>query len=269
MPRLVALADSFAFHGPRGPLMVDDPRVYPNVLCTLLGEHDASPWEVATVARSGWSVRDVRYALYKDVHLVQRVLAGADAIVFGIGSIDTLSVGVPRSLIALLPYVRPPAVRRHLRATINRNHAALVRASRGRLRFTPRSAYRESWQACIDALRWVAPSAALCAVLPAIHDAPHYAHLHPFHAQGVADTAALARAANVPTVDLPALLAPHRHALNPDGVHWPFAAHRDVAAAMAAALLPQLDQARAAGPDRAGAGPDRAVTPRRRRRART
>lgn len=238
--RLVVLADSLAFHGPAGPLPVGDPRLYPQRLAARLGDRTGDRWDVDVVARAGWSVRDLRLALGKDVHVGQGVVAGADAVVLAVGSTDTLSVALPRSAVAVLPFVRPPVLRRRLRALLNRRHAALVGATGGRVRFTPRGAYRDAWRACVATVRGLAPGAALCAALPARHRAPHYAGIHRFLADGIADTRALAAEAGVPVVDVPALMDPFMGSLNPDGIHWPFALHDAAAAAFADALAPAL-----------------------------
>jgi diglucosylglycerate octanoyltransferase len=247
MPRLVVLADSLSFHGTNGPLPLADPRLYPNVLAERLVEATGERWDVAVVAQAGWGVREAWLALQRDVHLQQQVLLHADAVVFGVGSSDHLSLGVPRPVMAVLHFVRPTELRRRLRRGIDRHHHRLVRLTGARIRYTPPSVYRHAWRKSVEALRLFAPEAALCAVVPAIHDAPYYAHVHPHHAEGVAETRALAAALGVPLVDLPAILRPHLGAFNVDGVHWSDPVHVAVADAMAALLLPQLAARRATG----------------------
>ena len=44
----------------------------------------------------------------------------------------------------------------------------------------------------------------------------------------------------VALVDLDPLVRPHLHELNPDGLHWGWAAHAAVGEALAAALAPQV-----------------------------
>jgi diglucosylglycerate octanoyltransferase len=246
MRHLVVLADSLSFHGPDGPLPLADARLYPNLVADALAAATGEPWRASVVAQAGWGVRELWLALQRDVHLQQQVLLGADAVVLGLGSSDWLSVGVPRPAMALLHFVRPTTVRRRLRRGIDRNHHHLVRLTGARLRYTPTSVYRHGWRKCVEALRLFAPDAALCAVEPAIHVGGYYALAHPFHAEGVRVTRELAAALEVPLVDLPALLQPHLGSLNVDGIHWSFAAHADVARAMAATLLPQLEAGAAA-----------------------
>ncbi len=246
MPRLVVLADSLSFHGPGGPLPLADPRLYPNRLAARLGAATGSRWDAAVIAQAGWGVREAWLALQRDVHLQQQVLMGADAVVLGLGSSDSLSTGVPRPVMAALHFLRPTPLRRRVRRTIDRHHGALVALTGARLHYTPPSVYRHGWRKSVEALRLFAPGAALCAVSPAIHDGAFYAHRHPFYARYAEETAALGAALDVPLVDLAALLRRHLPEFNPDGIHWSFGAHADVAGAMAGALLPQLSDVRTA-----------------------
>jgi diglucosylglycerate octanoyltransferase len=240
MPRLVVVADSLSFHGTDGPLPLADPRLYPNILGAHLAAATGADWDVAVVARAGWGVREVWLALQRDVHLQQQLLVGADAVVLGAGSSDSLSVGVPRPLMAVLPFLRPTSLRRRVRRGIDHHHHRLVALSGARIRHTPMGVYRHGWRKSVEALRLFAPDAALCAVAPAIHVGGYYAGRHPFHAEALAATRALAAELGVPLVDLPRIMRPHLDGLNRDGIHWSYPVHADVAAAMAEALVPQL-----------------------------
>ncbi|HVM21439.1 MAG TPA: GDSL-type esterase/lipase family protein [Egibacteraceae bacterium] len=240
MRRVVVIGDSLTFHGPVGPLPLHDPRLFPNLLATALTEATGDPWQAQVVARAGWGVREAWLALQRDVHLQQDLLIGADAAVFAVGSSDTLPVGIPRGLLATLPFVRPTSLRRRLRRGIDRVHPHLVRATGGRLRYTPLSVYRHGWRKSIDAVRLFTRDAPLCAVLPATHRGPYYAGNLRHHPQVRAATLTMADDAGVALVDLAALAAPHLDAYNPDGLHWPFVVHQRVAEAMAKALLDQL-----------------------------
>jgi lysophospholipase L1-like esterase len=244
MLRLVVLGDSLSFHGPAGPLPLADPRLYPNLLGERLAAGTGRPWDVTVVARAGWGVREAWYALQRDVHLQQQVLVGADAVVLGVGSSDSLSVGVPRPLMAALPFLRPTPLRRRIRRLVDRHHHRLIAVTGARLRYTPPSVYAHGWRKSIEALRLFAPGAALCAVEPAIHVARYYARRHPHHARTVGLTRDLAAALDVATVDLAKLMRPHIGSLNPDGIHWSFELHAAVAEAMAGALLGQLRDGR-------------------------
>jgi len=237
MARLVVLGDSLTFHDDTGPVPLAEPRLWPNLPASALQERTAQPWDAVVVARAGWSVRDTWLALQKDVHLQQQVLMGADAVVMAVGSTDQLPVGVPRVVNAALPYVRPTRLRRRLRRGLDAAHPHLVAATRGALVWTPPPVYAHCWRKTIGGLRLFAPGAPLCAVLPGIHVGRYYGGGHnPQHERYAALTARLAAEEGVPVVDLAALTRPWLDRLNPDGLHWPYGLHADVAAAMAAAL---------------------------------
>lgn len=242
--RLVVLGDSLAFHGPEIPLPPAWPDFFPSVLRGRLAAETGRAWTSTVVAREGWGLRDVWLALQKDVHLQQDVLMGADAVVLAAGSFDFVPVGMPTPLRALIPYLRPPTLRRRVRVGLDRAHPWLVRTTRGALVRTPPSVYAHCWRKSVEALRLFAPDAALCAVLPSIHRAGYYAHRHPHHAAGMALTRRLASELDVPLVDLADITGRHLGELNPDGLHWGWAQHREVGEAMAATLLPRVLQAR-------------------------
>jgi len=239
MARLVVLGDSLAFHGPHGPVPLAEPRLYPNRLVAAL----PGDWDAVVVARAGWSLREVWVALQKEVHLQQQVLMGAGAVVLGVGSIDPLPVGVPRPLQVSLPYLRPTRLRRRVRRALDRVHPRLVRLTGARLRYTPPSVHAHCLGKSIDAIRFFTGGAPLVAVLPGVHAGPYYAGRNPARDAYAARTAAIARDRGLPVVDLAALTEPWLHALNPDGLHWPWALHTAVAAALAAALHPQFGAA--------------------------
>lgn len=238
--RLVVLGDSLAFHGPEIPLPPRWPAFFPSLLRDRLEAETGRRWHVTVVAREGWGLRDVWLALQKDVHVQQDVLMGADAVVLAAGSFDFVPVGVPTPLRALLPYVRPTSLRRRARVWLDRAHPWLVRLTRGAMVRTPLDVYAHCWRKSVGGLRLFAPDAALCAVLPSIHRSAYYGHIHPHHAAGTALTRRLGEELGVPLVDLAAITARHLEELNPDGLHWGWAQHAEVAEAMAAALLPQL-----------------------------
>lgn len=237
MRRLVVLGDSLTFHGPSGPLPLSDPRLYPNGVAMHLRERTGEEWAAAVVARAGWCLRDVWLALRKDVHLQQQVLLGADAVVLAVGSSDPLPVGLPRGLLAGLPYVRPTRLRRALRRDIDRAHPGLVRLTGARLRYTPLPVYRHDWRKSVEALALFAPDALRCAVLPGVHVGAYYGGSNRHRAVYATATSELAAEAGLELVDLAALTRPWLRELNPDGLHWPFGLHAAVAAAMAEALV--------------------------------
>lgn len=252
--RLVVLGDSLSFHGPEGPVPLDDPRTYPNLLGRHLDDRTGRTWAVDVWARAGWGVRELWLGLQTDVHLQQQLLVHADAVVLGIGSADQLSVALPRPLRAALPYLRPTPLRRTLRRRIDRMHPTLTRLTRGWWRHTPPSVIRHAWGKSVDAIRLFAgDDVPLVAVLPAMHRTTYYGGVTRHHAEVHALVARLAVQRQVPVVDLAALTRDRLAELNPDGAHWSWGIHADVAAAMVAALAPALD-ARPGHPRRVDVG---------------
>ncbi len=235
--RLVVLGDSLTFHGPGGPVPLHDPRLYPNVAAAALGDALAEPWEVQVWARAGWGVRELWLALQRDVHLQQDLLLGADAVLLACGNVDALSVGVPRPIMAALPYLRPPRLRRWVRRRIDRWHPALVRATGGRVVHTPDPVIAHCWTKSVAAVRLFAPGAAVVGVLPPVHDSPYHARHGRRQAQVHTLLGSLAGRTGVRMVDLAALSRPWLDRFNPDGIHWPWGLHAEVGAAVASALL--------------------------------
>lgn len=238
--RLVVVGDSLTFHGPCGPLPLADERLYPQRTRAGLAASTGRNWDVAVVARAGWGVREMWLALQRDVHLQQQVLLDADAVVIGVGGADSLSVGVPRPVFAMLPFLRPTPLRRSVRRGLDRAHPWLVRATSARMRYTPASVHEHALRKIVPAVRLFAPAAAVVGVVPPLHDAPYYAHLHPHHAETAARTRRLAMELDLALVDIPILMRPWMDRLNPDGVHWPFEVHAAVADALVAELVPRL-----------------------------
>ncbi|MGI9064635.1 MAG: hypothetical protein ACR2FQ_12625 [Pseudonocardiaceae bacterium] len=97
---MLVVADSPAFHGPERPEPADEPRLWPNVAAAALGGR------AELVAGFGWSARDAWWALTRDPR-VWALLPRIDALVLGVGSIDTLPSPLPTPLRERLRYVRP------------------------------------------------------------------------------------------------------------------------------------------------------------------
>ncbi len=238
--RVVVLADSFAFTDDAGPQLPDAPHLFPNVACDRLGVRLDRAVRRSVVARPGWGVRDVWTALTKDRHLAFEVVAGADALVLAVGSYDHLPAGVPAPVDALVPYVRPAPVRRGLRRVLRRANPVLIRLTGGRLPRVATGEFRRLYAAILLQLRGLAPGAAAVALGPAGQSAGHWAGRNPHLDEREELQLRLARRQGFATVPCRPLIAGHRERLNPDGIHWPAAAHHAVGTAVADALVAQL-----------------------------
>lgn len=232
MERVLVVGDSTAFHGPQRPELLTEPRLFPNVLGEILGA------EVDVVARLGWTARDAWWALTRDPHVYSVLLPRADAVVLAIGGMDQLPASLPSYLRTGLDYVRPGSLRRKAKRAYHLANPYVVRLTNGRLRALPQAATSQYLTRCVTALRALRPDRPVVGIVPPPFDAPYYGHVTTTHAPAVAAHKEWGARHGVPLADLDATIAPHLAAgtLNPDGMHWSWAAHADVARAVAGAL---------------------------------
>ena len=224
-PVLLVLGDSLAFHGPQRAEPADEPRLWPNV-----------------AAGTGWTARHAWHALISDPR-VWAVLPSVDALVLGVGGMDTLPSPLPTAVRELIPVLRPEPLRRAVRAAYLRGQPALARAfaatlpGGGPVALPPRLTVRYL-ERCRSAVLAVRPRLPVVAVLPPPHRAGCYASVHAGRAAGERATRAWAYSTGVALLDLPALVTDHvlgGHG-NPDGMHWGWEAHSAVGAACAGLL---------------------------------
>lgn len=237
---LVVLGDSTAFTTDRGPSLPDDPVLYPNVVARCLEQTLGRPVHVHTIARPGTTVRELWRTLTKDRHVMFEVLPRADAVVVAVGSFDHAPAGVPAVVDAVVPHLRPTRLRRAVRRALHAAYPWLVRLTGARRRRTPPAEFRRLYDLCLTQVRALTGGAPGVVLGPTSHDSPYYGRRHPQHPAAEAEQLAIAAHHGFATVRCWELVAPHRHRLNPDGIHWPPEAHRAVGEALAAALLPQL-----------------------------
>ncbi|MTD58862.1 diglucosylglycerate octanoyltransferase [Amycolatopsis pithecellobii] len=238
MPRLLVFGDSLSFHGPDGPRAADEPRLWPNVAAMALGG------SADLVAGAGWTARDMWWSLIGDPR-VWADLHQVDAVVLAIGSMDTLPSPLPTYLRTGLRYLRPDGLRHVTRKAYLAVQPRLAVALRGRPTVLPSKLTVHYLDTAVKALRILRPTLPIVGVLPSVHRADSYGRVHTARDGAAAAMAAWARRAEVPLLDLPALVADHvlSGRGNPDGMHWGWEAHASVGKAMAAVLTPLL------GPD--------------------
>jgi diglucosylglycerate octanoyltransferase len=240
--RLVVIGDSTSFTDDAGPQLPDHPDLYPNVCAAVLAGVLGRPVEVTVVARAGHTVREAARTVTKDRHVQFDVLAAADAVVVGVGSFDHAPGGVPAVVDAVVPYLRPAAVRRRVRTALHRSYPVLVRATLGRRRRTPAAEFERLLGQLLDHVRNLTWGRAAGAVVgPISHRAAYYAHTHPRFTEAEALHLEVAAAHGFAPVPAWEHVEPHAGRLNPDGIHWPAPAHHAVGRAVAAALLAQLE----------------------------
>ncbi|GAA1293320.1 GDSL-type esterase/lipase family protein [Pseudonocardia aurantiaca] len=239
-PVLLVLGDSLTFHGPERAEPADDPRLWPNVAAAALGGR------AELVAGIGWTTRHAWHALISDPR-VWTLLPAVDALVLGVGGMDTLPSPLPTSLRELIPALRPDGLRRAVRSGYQRVQPALARTfaavlpGGGPVALPPRLTV-EHLERCRSAVLTIQPELPVVTVLPPPHRAPAYASVHLGRDAAERATREWAHAHGVAMLDLPALVGEHvlgGHG-NPDGMHWGWPAHAAVGAACADLLRPAL-----------------------------
>lgn len=232
MGNVLVVGDSTAFHGPSQRELLTHPGLFPNVLGRLLGK------DVDTVARLGWTARDAWWALTRDPHVYSVLLPRADVVVLAVGGMDHLPASLPAYLRLGLDYVRPGPLRRAVKQAYHRANPYVVRLTRGHLRALGQRATLAYLTRCVEAIRAVHPATKVVGIVPPPFDAEYFGHVTRTHPPAVAAHKQWGGRLGVPLADLDAVVAPHLAAgtLNPDGMHWSWAAHEDVAKALADAI---------------------------------
>jgi hypothetical protein len=168
---VLVVADSLAFHGPKRDELLTDPRLYPNVMAAALSTPE-SPVQADVVARVGWTARDAWWALTRDPMVYSVLLPRAWAVVLAVGNMDYLPTSVPTWLREGIRFLRPPVVRRGVRAAYQRTQPHLAGVTPWRAlsqRLTD-----EYLSRCVCGVRYYHPGVPVIGVLPPPHRAPSY-----------------------------------------------------------------------------------------------
>lgn len=228
--RLLVFADSLAFHGPERVVPPDHPRLFGNVAARTLG----ADVEVDLVARLGYTARDGWWALTKDPVVWGRYLPRADGVVLALGQMDQLPAAIPTWLRESMPYVRPGALRRKVRAGYLALAPGVIRLTDGRLWQLPAVATSHYLGRMVDGIRYMRPDLPIVRLLPAPWDSALYPSQRP-HPRAVAEGRRWCAEHAVPPVEMDPIVGPGPW--NADGLHWGWAVHERVGAAAAQALL--------------------------------
>lgn len=226
------LGDSLAFHGPSQAELLTHPGLFPNVLGRLL---DA---EVDTIARLGWTARDAWWALTRDPYLYSVLLPRADVVVLALGGMDHLPASLPAYLRSGLDYIRPGAVRRRVKKAYHLANPYVVRATGGRMRALSQRATLAYLDRIVGAIRQLHPHVTVVGIVPPPYDAEYFGHVTRPHLPAVAAHREWGATRNVPLADLHLVVQPHLDEgdINPDGMHWSWSCHEEVAKALAEAI---------------------------------
>lgn len=177
-----------------------------------------------------------------------------DALVLGVGGMDTLPSPLPTALRELIPVVRPPWLRGAARTGYRWSQPRLARTfaatlpGGGPVALPPRLTVSHL-DRCRSAVLAIRPGIPVVAILPSVHRAADYGGVHPGRPAAERATRAWASARGVALLDLKVLVGDHvlgGHG-NPDGMHWGWSGHADVGRACARLLAPLIADA-AAGP---------------------
>jgi hypothetical protein len=238
--RVVVVGDSFSFIDREGPQLPTAPHLWPNVAVRELAEALGVEVLLDVLARPAQSARTAHDLVLRDRHAQFEVLAGAHAVVAAFGSYDHAPLGVPAPLRALVPYVRPTALRHGVRRALHRAHPVVVRATGGRWSRTPTSEFRRLYLGTLAQLRGLAFGAAGLALGPSSHRTTYYGRDHPTFEARAALQLRLAAQDGWAVLPVWPLVEPHTGELNVDGIHWPAVVHAGVGRAVGRALRAQL-----------------------------
>jgi diglucosylglycerate octanoyltransferase len=228
--RLLVIGDSLTYHGPSGPELATDPRLWPQLAGRATGR------DVDLLARQGWTARDAWWALTKDPVAWSVLLPRADVLVLAVGGMDSLPASLPTYLREGLAYLRPAPVRRRVRRAYHRWHPRVVRLGGGRLRALPQKATDHYLSRVVAGARHYRPGIRVVALAPPPWRSPQYPLRHG-HGPAVEAARAWAEREGVRLVELDPLVERmwESGGGNPDGLHWDWPTHAAVAEAVAAA----------------------------------
>ena len=242
--RIAVIGDSTAYTDATGALPPDDASLWPNVVGDALRTATQRRVDVTVWARPGTDALGAWQALTKDRHVMFDVVGPADVVILAVGSFDHAPAGLPPVLDVLLPHLRPAGLRRRVRSAVRRAHPWMVRLRRARGIRTPPAEFARRYGRVLDQARGLTMNRAVVVALgPTSHRARHHGGQHPRREESERRQLALAREHGWRVVPVWEHVLPYVGELNPDGVHWPAAAHRDVGAAVTHAVLEGLAEA--------------------------
>jgi hypothetical protein len=248
---IVVLSDSLAYYGPQGGLSADDGRIWPNIVGQRLGRR------VELFGRIGWTSRDIWWAITQDPR-IWAALPHAEVVVLAYCGMDSLPSPLPTALREQIRYLRP----NRLRQWVRDGYGWLQpRASKlgWPLALPPRVTveYLEKVRSAIVQLR---PDLPIVLCLIPTHASPYYGNVHSGRVAMTTAMADWARANNVPTVDFYPVtreeFADHPQDMNPDGIHWGFRCHSEIAGVVIDGLTDLLESVPDCPDDRSADEPD-------------
>lgn len=237
---VLVLGDSLTYHGPERAEMPDDPRLWPQVMCSSLADSDLKA-RVDLVARMGWTMRDGWWALTKDPRCWGEVLPRADAVVISLGGMDHLPAAIPTYLREGIAYLRPGSLRRRVRSVYRAAAPRIMQATGGPWRQLPQVATDAYLVRIVEGIRYWREQAPIVLLGPAPHAAPDYP-VTTGHEPAVAAARRQADQLEIDFLNLDPLVWPSLKdgSANPDGMHWSWRTHREIGQATACLLAGRL-----------------------------
>lgn len=226
---LLVLSDSLGFYGPEGALPTSDPRIWPNLVAAELG------LTCELFARVGWTTRDGWWCVTQDPR-VWATVPSVEAVVLGLGGMDSLPSPIPTALREQIRYLRPASLRARARdgySTIQRLFSPL-----GWPMALPPGVTVDYLDKTYASLRALRPDAPMAVLGPAVHRTRAYAYAQPGWSRTNGAMTEWADGAGVPLVPLRDLCEWSFDAgiNNIDGIHWSFEMHEQVARRVLRAL---------------------------------
>lgn len=226
---ILVLSDSLSFHGPDGPALTTDERLWPNVAARLLTEQ-GEPTEATIVGRQGWTARDAWFALTRDPHVYSVLLPRADVVVLAVGGMDYLPAVLPMHLRDGIRLLRPDRLRKITTGFFRRAQPHGARLLRGRWRNLPQSQTDDFLAKCVGGVRHFHPDTRVFGIVPPTHAAPAFGHQTSGHRPAAAAALAWGEAHDVPMFRMDEWTAPFIGSpdMNADGIHWGWGCHQAV-----------------------------------------
>ncbi|TXH44295.1 MAG: SGNH/GDSL hydrolase family protein, partial [Actinobacteria bacterium] len=228
---LLVVGDSLTFHGPDQARPPRDPRLWPSIVA----EHTGLPVDIA--AGVGWTARDAWWAVTKDPMVWGEYLPRARAVILAVGGMDALPAAIPTYLRQGIAYIRPGWVRRTVRGAYLELSPRIMSVTGGPLRQLPQAATDHYLSRLVQAVRTWYPDLPILLLTPSPHSAAAYP-TDRFHAGALAAARRWAAAHDVVLVDIeePAQRGLDNNWVNPDGMHWGWQTHVEIAGTVAEAL---------------------------------
>jgi lysophospholipase L1-like esterase len=232
--RIAVIGDSLTFTDATGPQLPDHPDLWPNVMAREVTRRTGREVALTVWARPSADAVDAWLALTRDRHLMFDVVGPADVVVVAVGSFDHAPRGIPPMVEHVLPRLRPTRLRHAVRRAVRAWHPWIVRARGVSGVRTPSRVFASRYGRVLDQARGLTMGRATCVALgPTSHRARQHGGRHPRRAESEARQLSLIADRGWTPVPVWTLVEPFADRLNPDGVHWPAEAHREVGMAVA------------------------------------